>query len=271
MHPTDDKAIREGFKLIIKEVPIKRLTQEGETNFDDILIDEVTLTLTVIRDKGSHSFTQDGHTLADLKPQKEGCSTHKFALCADRIDDFLIGWLRSSEFIRKFTDILEMTIEEKENDIDEWFASVRIASDVNNEADQTRALVIDIPMSTAWFLDTFDQQDKDGELFKLTGSSHVLGLYDLNGKQLDLVEDISRHVTFDKLIGRAVKNDVNLASCMLLTSCRLTGSIVIKGIASGLPLMASRAAVSSRALSLAKKHNVRLIGFARGGRMSKYS
>lgn len=270
MHPPEDDAIRQKYKQITHQVPITRITKEDSFPRNDIVIDEATLTLSVLRESESSAFVQDGHTHSDLEPSGAVTSVHAFSLCADRLDDFLIGWLYSSGFIQDQKDILGMKIEQEEGSA--WFAEVKLASAVNatTGAVMTPHSLIAIPKPASWFFSAFAQQDRDGELFKLTGASHVLGLYDWQGNRLDLVEDISRHVAFDKLIGRAVKNEVNLGECMLLASCRLTGSIVLKGIVSGLPLLASRAAVSSRALDLAKQHNVRLLGFVRHGRMNTY-
>lgn len=254
----------EKLRSITQEVAIKRLTEAGVSDVVDVLIREATLRVTLIRDAETGRAPRDGHT---LERQSDRDSSHQFALCADRIDDFLVGWLRSSGLIQTYGDLLDLTIEEAAKDV--WRASVHLAAKAQPVSRINEAMPA-LPLPASWFFAAFDQQDADGHLFKLTGSSHVLGLYDWQGAQLDLVEDISRHVAFDKLIGRAVKNDLDLTQCLVLTSCRLTGSIVLKGIAVGLPLLASRGAVSSRALQLAQKHKVRLLGFVRGGRMNVY-
>lgn len=87
---------------------------------------------------------------------------------------------------------------------------------------------------------------------------------------LDHAEDISRHNCLYKLLGRAVREDRDLAEAILVTSCRLTRTILDLVISGGIRLVISQAAVTSAALAKARQAGIQLIGFARPGRFNRY-
>ena len=95
-----------------------------------------------------------------------------------------------------------------------------------------------------------------------TGGVHSVALVSRN--DFLLVEDISRHVALDKIIGLAVKRGVDLSSSYILTSGRLPGDMVIKAARVNVPIIASRTAPLSSGVECAEKCNLTLIGFVRG-------
>ena len=87
---------------------------------------------------------------------------------------------------------------------------------------------------------------------------------------VDHVEDISRHNCLYKLLGKAVREGRNLGEEILVTSCRLTQSILDLVISAGIRLVISQSAVTSGALKKARQEGIHLIGFARQGRFNRY-
>lgn len=87
---------------------------------------------------------------------------------------------------------------------------------------------------------------------------------------LDHAEDISRHNCLYKLLGKAVREDRELTREILVTSCRLTQTIMDLVMAGGIRLVISQAAVTSAALAKARQAGIQLIGFARSGRFNRY-
>ncbi|MEA2022340.1 MAG: formate dehydrogenase accessory sulfurtransferase FdhD [Candidatus Caldatribacteriota bacterium] len=107
--------------------------------------------------------------------------------------------------------------------------------------------------------------------FKLTGGVHSCALVDKNGSIISFSEDISRYNTIDKILGEAFVKDISIEDKIILTSCRITSGILKKIIAGKLPIVISRAAPTDKAVELARKIGITLVGFVRGERMNIYS
>lgn len=96
----------------------------------------------------------------------------------------------------------------------------------------------------------------------LTGGSHSAYLADERGI-LCVREDVGRHNAFDKVVGWAIMNGVDLASCILCTSGRVPTDMVHKAIRARIPVLVSKAVTTDKAVQLARTANLVLICEAR--------
>ncbi len=116
-----------------------------------------------------------------------------------------------------------------------------------------------------------DQLRQAQGIFERTGAIHASGLFSLEGRLMEAREDIGRHNVLDKLIGRAVLNDLPLEQSAVLVSGRAGFEMVQKCALAGVPIICAVGAPSSLALQLALDVNITLIGFLRGQRFNVYS
>ena len=101
-------------------------------------------------------------------------------------------------------------------------------------------------------------------LFQSTGGCHGSGLIMKDAKLAFVSEDIGRHNTVDKTIGKAVLSGIaDFNDTMLLLSGRCGWDIVAKAVRTGISAIASLGAFSSAAVDLARQHDLTLYGFVR--------
>lgn len=111
--------------------------------------------------------------------------------------------------------------------------------------------------------------NRKSELFLTTGGVHSCGLCSHN-EILYFEEDIGRHNALDKILGRALIDNVDLSDKLILTSGRISSEMILKASRMGIPAIISRSAPTSLAVDMAKELNILLIGFARGEKMNIY-
>ena len=106
-------------------------------------------------------------------------------------------------------------------------------------------------------------------VWKSTGGVHTAMLAS-EGRYM-LVEDVSRHIAVDKVIGMALLEGMDFGSSCLLTSGRVPGDMVVKAARAGIPVIASRTAPLFSGILSAERAGVTLVGFLRGSRMNIYT
>lgn len=119
-------------------------------------------------------------------------------------------------------------------------------------------------------LDLLREFQKRSLIFAETGGVHAAALCRTD-KIISFKEDIGRHNAVDKIIGEALLGGKNGEGLYMLFSGRISSEILVKSLKFGVYLIASRSAPTDRAVELARKTNIRLIGFARGFRLNVYN
>jgi len=108
------------------------------------------------------------------------------------------------------------------------------------------------------------------DLWQQTGGVHAAALAGADDLLL-FAEDVGRHNAFDKVIGMATLEEALLQDKVVLTTGRLSAEIVSKAVACGVPVLASRSAVTGLGIELARRFHLTLVGFVRGRRLNVYS
>jgi FdhD protein len=128
-----------------------------------------------------------------------------------------------------------------------------------------------ITLNSDFLLELPGKLRKQQETFDRTGGLHASALFSKDGELLFLREDVGRHNALDKVIGRALRNRIDLSELVLLVSGRISFELMQKALAGGIPAVAGISAPSSLAVKLARDSGQTLVGFLRERGFNVYS
>lgn len=131
----------------------------------------------------------------------------------------------------------------------------RMDSDLKIDIDQAREAMNAISLS---------------QLHIATGGVHCVGLFG-DGEPI-IIEDIGRHNALDKAIGSALmqRQSFDFGHSYVACTGRVSSDMALKCSLAGIPLVVSRGATTSLAISIAQRTGLCIIGFLRGKRMTVY-
>lgn len=102
------------------------------------------------------------------------------------------------------------------------------------------------------------------------GGLHLAALSD--GETLLVTSrDVGRHNTLDKIQGECLFRGIRTEDRMLLTTGRISSEMLVKAARMGVPITVSLNSPTDRAVQLAERLGVTVIGHARGSKLSVYS
>ncbi len=108
------------------------------------------------------------------------------------------------------------------------------------------------------------QMFKEAVMYRETGGMHCASLISFDEQGVAgfscIREDVGRHNAVDKVVGCAFMRGVDFSRSVILTSGRIAADMILKAVATRLPVLVSRSIPTTTAYELAKKCNITLIG-----------
>ena len=127
----------------------------------------------------------------------------------------------------------------------------------------------DYSVSAEKIFRAFNRLKVEAKVWQETGGTHIAGL--VCDDNFIAIEDVSRHVAVDKVLGAGALEKYDFSKCFIVYSGRMPADMLIKVARMGIPIIASNAAPTSSGFSVAKRAGVTMIGFVRGQRFNIYT
>lgn len=106
----------------------------------------------------------------------------------------------------------------------------------------------------------------DTPMHKVTFGVHSCFL-SLQGTVLYCCEDLGRHNAFDKIVGCALRDQIDLSQCVVFSSGRLPVDMVSKAVRARIPVLASKAVPTDATLRIARDYDLTLVCSAHPDKM----
>jgi len=201
------------------------------------------------------------------------------------LKEFVTGYLFGQGFIKSAEEISSLDISDKGA-----FAVLANSDILSSRKEKTSYRIVSGGGRTAYYetsaLPRIDsdlkitRQDiframsllfEKASLYQETGGAHSAALFDGEGNLLCVMEDIGRHNTLDKIIGYALLNKIDCAHTFMVSTGRMASEMVMKIGRAGIPLVATKTAVTDKGREIGEKCGLTVIGSARdtGSRLYK--
>jgi FdhD protein len=191
--------------------------------------------------------------------------------------EFVAGYLFGQGFIRSAGEIKSLEMEkdgakvvcndDKKASSGTAPASYRIVSGGGKmaffDASSFPAMTSAIKVNKADVFRAMNTLFAKAPLYRATDGVHAAGLFKPEASPICVVEDIGRHNSLDKAIGYALLNGIDCSGVFLVSTGRMASEMVMKIYRAGIPLAATKTAVTDEGLGIAKKCGMTLIGFVR--------
>lgn len=207
------------------------------------------------------------------------------------IEDMVIGYLASEGIMRRFEDIKDIWVQEKEgyvhvkiDRLNPYYQNLQnkryITSCcgmsrqgfvfVNDALTAKKMNEIRIIISPNDCLRLMNELQNHSTIFQGTGGVHNAALCDVNGFMLNRM-DIGRHNALDKIYGYCLKNNISIGNKVIVFSGRLSSEILLKVAKIGCEIVLSKSAPTELALELAEDLGITTVGFIRNRSFNIYT
>jgi len=198
------------------------------------------------------------------------------------VEELAVGHLYTEGVVSSLGDVVELTVKPNRVDVslgkeidplEAQMATYRLLTtacgDASFSGSNLRRVTPGVGFDPALIRTLVRSLNDRSSVFKATGGTHSAILH---AESSDFfAEDVGRHNALDKVIGAGLMNGADFSGCVLGSSGRLAGEMVLKAARAGIPVVFSVSAPLLSGIRVAKEAGITLIGFVRGNRMNLYT
>jgi len=205
---------------------------------------------------------------------------HMAAILAtpEMLNELALGYLICEGIVKSNKEIKDIRIEgitihveiEPSEHIELW-RELRSSGCVGVRWDENEATSVD---SDAVFnRDAIKKSLKflESDIYKMTHGTHAACLVNNRGECVAKAIDVGRHNAFDKVVGRACIEGIDLRSHFLFSTGRQSAGMVMKAARAGIPLVATKTAPLNTGIEAAQRSGVCLICFVSNDKLSVFT
>jgi FdhD protein len=168
--------------------------------------------------------------------------------------EFIIGHLFGQGIIENIADIKSITV--KDN-----IAEVNLPRK-EGKANRPPEIHSDFKVSREDIFNGVNAILKS-KIYAETEAIHSAGLFKQGAEPICIAEDIGRHNALDKVIGYALINKVDFRNTFAASTGRMVSDMVSKICRAGIPVVATKTAVTKLGVEIGQRCGLTIIGFVR--------
>ncbi len=205
--------------------------------------------------------------------------SRRFSISPNSLREFTVGYLLGEGLTGSVDNITNISIEANNIKAEIDLADFDIRKELVVGSDcfggwRTKIEFVgkvksDFTINKNELFDAFTKLKKEATVWHETGGTHIAGL--VYEDKFIAIEDVSRHVAVDKVIGSAAIKKYDLSKSFIVYSGRMPADMLIKIARVGIPIIASNAAPTSSGFSVAEEARITMVGFVRGERFNIYT
>ena len=205
--------------------------------------------------------------------------SRRFSISPSNLKEFAVGYLLGEGLAVSINDIAKIDVQNNNINVQIDLADFDIRKELvvgsdcfggwRRKIDMVDKVESDFQVSKDEIFKAFIKLKDSAKVWKETGGTHVAGI--VYKDNFIAIEDVSRHVAVDKVIGAAALKNFDLSRSFVVYSGRMPADMMIKIARVGIPIIASNAAPTYSGFSVAQESGVTMIGFVRGDRFNIYS
>lgn len=202
-----------------------------------------------------------------------------FSMSPTFLKEFVIGYLLGEGLINSTNDITDIKIEnrtvEVKTDLEDFDLrrDLVMSSDcfggMRGKVELVKKVESDYKVNKEDILKASAKLRENSNIWGETGGTHIAAL--ISEDHFTAIEDVSRHVAVDKVIGAGALDGFDFSRSFIMCSGRMPGDMLIKVARVGIPILASKSAPTSSGYMVGEESHVTIVGFVRGGRFNIYT
>lgn len=202
-----------------------------------------------------------------------------FSMSPTHLKEFTIGYLLGEGLLSSKEDITKLEIEDNTIEVETNLADFDLRRELvmssdcfggmRSKIEFTEKVESDYKISKEMILDASKKLRDSSDIWSKTGGTHIAAL--VNEDKFIAIEDVSRHVAIDKVVGAGELDNIDFSNSFMFSSGRMPGDMIIKIARIGIPIISSKSAPTSSGYMVGGETGVTIVGFVRGGRFNIYT
>lgn len=202
-----------------------------------------------------------------------------FSMSPTHLKEFAVGYLLGEGLLSSKNDITKLKVINRTIEVETDLADFDLRRELvmssdcfggmRSKIDLTKKVESDYKISKEMVFEASKKLRDSSTVWSTTGGTHIAAL--VAEDTFISIEDVSRHVAIDKVIGACKLQGINFSNSFMFSSGRMPGDMIIKIARVGIPIIASKSAPTSSGYMVGEEAGVTIIGFVRGNRFNIYT